>query len=227
MSRQHKDGRKVLIQNKKTGTSYTTSMEGYEVVKQVDRGMKKEWNDFADEQNTVMWTTAAIFLLLSSYMMEKMETFVSSVKVYTRFAMRCRNLGNHIVQACKAFTKAFEDELPNTNQRLKYVDMQQGFNDALDSWFKELSEYDADNPKQYKLDLRRRSKLKYRETPKVAVRECNEYFEDGYCKGWTDAVNELLRRLQSKRGEDVMLNFGTDGEVIISEKDNPLGKVVK
>lgn len=212
--------RKIYLVDKKLGHVKETNEAYLQVMKQNQKVNIDKENELIDEQNSIIVRTATMLLPIINYANEKLEYMIENLESNNRFSMKFRNLANHAIKECEKFVNVMEAEIPDKMHHERYTRMFESFGMALDRWYDDLclGTCEEEQVQQPTLDLKRRAKLRYRDPYKTCVKECNDAFEDGYTKGWQDAINELMHRLQGKQGEKMELNFDEHGGIIINDQ---------
>lgn len=172
----------------------------------------------ADRMNHLVERTGECILILSGYIAYRIEMMIDGIDGNSPFVMRLRNRSNQIVRACDDFIRVFE---PRIKQGEEYKEAYSFFSEAitqsLDSLFDDMHrDYAAPS-----LALTRRAKLRYHDPYQAKVRECQAAFEDGYIKGYTDAMDDFMREVAKiSEGEDKLLSvtIGDEGRITIKQQ---------
>ena len=173
--------------------------------------------EFDRVNNNLMERTAEVVLLLSGYLLYRIENMTERLDSNTPFSMRLRNRSNTIIRACDEFVSAFEPYIEGVRKRHDYIAMSDVIYGNLDSLFDDMHRDEPESTMQ----IRRRAKLRYHDPYPEHVKECTEAFEDGYTKGYTDAMTEFIKEVAKASGDDdKQLSVGiVDGKITIKTLD--------
>lgn len=145
--------------------------------------------EFDRVNNHLMERTGEIVLLISGYLAYRIETMVERLDGNTPFSMRLRNRGNGIIKACDEFAKTIEPYIDGEEKHKAYLWFSDIISNALDSLFDDMH---RDEP-EATLQVTRRAKLRYHDPYMTDVKERTAAFEDGYCKGFMDAMGDFMK----------------------------------
>jgi len=169
--------------------------------------------------NRTVELTGEAILLLANYIAYRADLMNDALKGEqpSAFTNRLRNRTTTILRATDDFAKAFDPMV----QRLGRMDGYMAFSDivqsSLDSFFEDLHRQEPEATMQ----VVRRAKLRYRDPYPTAIKECTAAFEDGYCKGYTDAMDDFMREVANLADDtDTMLSvtIGDDGKINIRKQ---------
>lgn len=172
----------------------------------------------ADRMNHLVERTAECVLLLSGYMAYRLDVMRDGIDGNSPFVMKLSNRANAVLRACDDFLKVMEPKIKAGEEYKQaygqYIDT---ITQCLDSLFADLHRPDSDPT----YELTRRAKLRYHDPYKAKVRECQEAFEDGYVKGYTDAMGDFMREVANiSEGEDKLFSvtIGDEGKIKIKQQ---------
>lgn len=173
--------------------------------------------EFDRVNNNLMERTAEVVLLLSGYLLYRIENMTERLDSNTPFSMRLRNRSNTIIRACDEFVSAFEPYIEGKKKHDDYASMSDVIFGNLDSLFDDMH---RDEP-EATMQIRRRAKLRYHDPYPEHVKECTEAFEDGYTKGYTDAMADFIKEVaKASDDNDKQLSVGiVDGKITIKTLD--------
>ena len=166
--------------------------------------------------NRTVELTGEAILLLANYIAYRADLMDDALKGEqpSAFTNRLRNRTTTILRATDDFAKIFDPMI----QRLGRMDGYMAFSDivqsSLDSFFEDLHRQEPEATMQ----VVRRAKLRYHDPYPTAIKECTAAFEDGYCKGYTDAMDDFMREVANlSDNTDTMLSvtIGDDGKINI------------
>lgn len=169
----------------------------------------------ADRMNHLVERTGECLLLLSGYMAYRVEIMKDGIDGNSPFVMKLRNKTAGILRACDDFLQVIEPLIkPGDDAKEAYIYFNEVITQSLDSLFDDIHR-DFDEPQ---LSITRRAKLRYHDPYPTAIKECTAAFEDGYCKGYTDAMDDFVREVANLADDtDTMLSvtIGDDGKINI------------
>lgn len=174
-----------------------------------DRGMGAVLN------RTVELTGEAI-LLLANYIAYRADLMNDALKGEqpSAFTNRLRNRTTTILRATDDFAKAFDPMVKSLGRMDGYMAFSDIVQSSLDSFFEDLHRQEPEAT----LQVVHRAKLRYHDPYPTAIKECTAAFEDGYCKGYTDAMDDFVREVANLADDtDTMLSvtIGDDGKINI------------
>ena len=146
-----------------------------------------------DELNQMVERTGEAVILIQGYLTYRIEDMREQLKGRgtTPFVQKVSNRGMQIIRSCDDFTKALEPFI-NTDERKKaHLWFSDIIYNALDSL---LADMHRDYPEPT-AQVVRRAKLRYHDPYPAHVKECTAAFEDGYCKGYIDAMEDFIREV--------------------------------
>jgi hypothetical protein len=163
----------------------------------------------------VQRTGEAIVILASyiAYRMDMMNDLLEG-EVASAFVNKLRNRSNGVVRACADFTRTIEPYIQGEEKKKAYSYFSEIITQCLDSLFEDIH---RDEP-EATYNVRRRAKLRYHDPYPTDVKERTAAFEDGYCKGYTDAMDDVMREVAELSDDnDTMLSvtIGDDGKINI------------
>ena len=170
------------------------------------------------EMNHFVERTGEAVILLSGYLSYRLERMSENIESGSPFVNKLRNRTVTIIRACDEFAKVMEPYIEGEEKRKAYGYFSDAIYAALDSFFDDMH---RDEP-EATMQVRRRAKLRYHDPYSNDVKERTGAFEDGFVKGYTDAMDDFMRELANlSEAEDQKLVVDiTDGKVKIN-KLNP------
>lgn len=146
----------------------------------------------AERMNHLVERTAECVLLLSGYMAYRLDVMRDGIDGNSPFVMKLSNRANAVLRACDDFLKVMEPMIKAGDEyKQAYGQYSDTITQCLDSLFADLHRPDPEPT----YEVTRRAKLRYHEPYQAKVRECQAAFEDGYVKGWMDAMTEALKEV--------------------------------
>lgn len=166
-----------------------------------------------DKMDFSVQRTGEAIILLSSYIVYRIETMMDTLDGETpsAFVQKLRNRSNGIVRACDEFHKTIEPYIQGEEKQKAYLWFSDIISNALDSLFDDMH---TDEP-ETTMQIRRRAKLRYHDPYPDHVKERTEAFEDGYGKGYTDAMADFIK-------EVAKLGDGTDKDLTVGIVDGKI-----
>ena len=158
--------------------------------------------------------TGEAMVILSGYIAYRMELMNDSLdeRVHDSFVMKLRNRSNGIVRACDEFIKTIEPYIEGDETHKAYLFFSDVIGHALDSLFDDMHREEPEAT----LNVVRRAKLRYHDPYTEHVKECTAAFEDGYCKGFMDAMGDFMKTVAELGETNEKLTVGiVDGKVNI------------
>jgi hypothetical protein len=181
----------------------------------VSRQVVEHFVKDGERMNHLVERTGECLLLTTSYMAYRIEVMLDGIDKNSPFVMRLRNRATTILRACDDFIKVMEPMIkPGDDYKKAYGFFSDVIQNALDSLFDDLH---RDYP-EAQLQVVRRAKLRYHDPYPTAIKECTAAFEDGYVKGYTDAMDDFMREVANLADNtDTMLSvtIGDDGKINI------------
>lgn len=168
--------------------------------------------------NRTVELTGEAILLLANYIAYRADLMNDALKGEqpSAFTNRLRNRTTTILRATDDFAKIFDPMIKSLGRMDGYMAFSDIVQSSLDSFFEDLHRQEPEATMQ----VVRRAKLRYRDPYPTAIKECTAAFEDGYCKGYTDAMDDFMREVAKlSDNTDTMLNvtIGDDGKINISK----------
>lgn len=168
--------------------------------------------------NRTVELTGEAILLLANYIAYRADLMNDALKGEqpSAFTNRLRNRTTTILRATDDFAKIFDPMVKSLGRMDGYMAFSDIVQSSLDSFFEDLHRQEPEATMQ----VVRRAKLRYRDPYPTAIKECTAAFEDGYCKGYTDAMDDFMREVAKlSDNTDTMLNvtIGDDGKINISK----------
>lgn len=170
-------------------TQYITPQQ-YAVRKTIARTLNKKVDKEAIVMDFMVSRTAEAFILMVSYIAYRTDLMQHVIEGSTPFVNKLRNRVNQVVRSCDEFIKVMEPFI-GEDKRKDYVFFSDVVFTALDSLLDDMHR----EPDTVPPETVRRAKLRYHDPYREHVRECTAAFEDGYCKGYTDCVDDIKREL--------------------------------
>lgn len=167
----------------------------------------------ADRMNHLVERTGECLLLLSGYMAYRVEIMKDGIDGNSPFVMKLRNKTAGILRACDDFLQVIEPLIkPGDDAKEAYIYFNEAITQSLDSLFDDIHR-DFDDPP---LSITRRAKLRYHDPYKTDVKERTAAFEDGYCKGFMDAMDDFMKTVADLGETNEKLAVGVvDGKITI------------
>lgn len=151
-----------------------------------------------------------------AYRIDIMNDILKDEKVVP-FVQKLRNRSNGITRACEEFAKTIEPYIEGEEKHKAYGYFSEIITQGLDSLFEDMH---RDEP-EATYNVRRRAKLRCHEPFPTDVKERTAAFEDGYCKGYTDAMDDFMKEVANiSEGEDKLLSvtIGEEGKITIKQQ---------
>ena len=168
--------------------------------------------------NRTVELTGEAILLLANYIAYRADLMNDALKDEqpSAFTNRLRNRTTTILRATDDFAKIFDPMVKSLGRMDSYMAFSDIVQSSLDSFFEDLHRQEPEPT----LQVVRRAKLRYRDPYPTAVKECTAAFEDGYVKGYTDAMDDFMKEVANLADNtDTMLSvtIGDDGKINISK----------
>ena len=141
--------------------------------------------------NHLVERTGEAVILLSNYISYRIDLMLDGVDGNSPFVMKLRNRSNTVIRACDDFAKVLEPYIEGEMKKKAYMFFSDAVQNALDSLFDDMHRDEPEATAQ----IRRRAKLRYHDPYPTDIKERTEAFEDGYTKGYTDAMDDFMREL--------------------------------
>lgn len=168
---------------------------------QVESFMRRD----ADRMNHLVERTGECILILSGYIAYRIEMMIDGIDGNSPFVMRLRNRSNQIVRACDDFIRVFEPQIKKGEEyKEAYSFFSEAVTQALDSLFDDMHRDEQDPT----LQVQRRAKLRYHDPYMTDVKERTAAFEDGYCKGFMDAMGDFMKTVEELGETNEKLTVG-------------------
>ena len=153
----------------------------------------------------VQRTGEAIAILGSyiAYRIDLMNDILKDEKVVP-FVQKLRNRSNGITRACEEFAKTIEPYIEGEEKHKAYGYFSEIITQGLDSLFEDMH---RDEP-EATYNVRRRAKLRCHEPFPTDVKERTAAFEDGYCKGFMDAMGDFMKTVEELGETNEKLTVG-------------------
>lgn len=169
--------------------------------------------------NRTVELTGEAILLLANYIAYRADLMNDALKDEqpSAFTNRLRNRTTTILRATDDFAKIFDPMIKSLGRMDGYMAFSDIVQSSLDSFFEDLHRQEPEATMQ----VIRRAKLRYRDPYPTAIKECTAAFEDGYCKGYTDAMDDFIKEVANvSEDEDKLLSvtIGDDGKINIKQQ---------
>ena len=189
------------------------------IVKGVARAFVDADNKRRDALDHRVQRTGEAIVILSSYIAYRIDLMNDALKdeSVVPFVNKLRNRSNGIVRACDEFAKTIEPYIEGEEKHKAYGYFSDIITQCLDSLFEDMH---RDEP-EATYNVRRRAKLRCHDPYMTNVKERTEAFEDGYVKGYTDAMDDFMREVANiSEGEDKLLavTIGDEGKINIKQQ---------
>ena len=159
--------------------------------------------------------TGEALVILSGYMAYRIELMneLFQGRPVVPFVQKLRNRSNGIVRACDEFNKTIEPYIEGDERHKAYLFFSDVIGHALDSLFEDMHQEEPEAT----LQVTRRAKLRYHDPYPEHVKECTAAFEDGYTKGYTDAMADFIKEVAKLGETSENLTVGiVDGKININ-----------
>ena len=159
--------------------------------------------------------TAEALLLLANYVDYRIDLLNDHIgdRTPTQFVVKLRNRANGVTTACREFYKTIEPHMTGPDIQERYSRFSEVVFQALDSLFDDMHR-DGQDPT---LQVMRRAKLRYHDPYMTDVKERTAAFEDGYCKGFMDAMGDFMKTVADLGETNEKLTVGVvDGKININ-----------
>ena len=169
--------------------------------------------------NRTVELTGEAILLLANYIAYRADLMNDALKGEqpSAFTNRLRNRTTTILRATDDFAKIFDPMVKSLGRMDGYMAFSDIVQSSLDSFFEDLHRQEP----EVTMQVIRRAKLRYRDPYPTAIKECTAAFEDGYCKGYTDAMDDFIKEVSNvSEDEDKLLSvtIGDDGKINIKQQ---------
>ncbi|MBR5186609.1 MAG: hypothetical protein IKW19_09965 [Akkermansia sp.] len=144
--------------------------------------------------NRTVELTGEAILLLANYIAYRADLMNDALKDEqpSAFTNRLRNRTTTILRATDDFAKIFDPMVKSLGRMDSYMAFSDIVQSSLDSFFEDLHRQEPEAT----LQVVRRAKLRYHDPYPTAVKECTAAFEDGYCKGFMDAMGDFMKTVE-------------------------------
>lgn len=190
------------------------------VIKTVAKGLNKADTDQGKVMDHRVQRTGEAIFILSGYIAYRIDLMMDVLKGETpsAFVNKLRNRSAGIVRACDEFHKTIEPYIEGDEKHKAYLWFSDIITNALDSLFEDMHQDEPEASAQ----IRRRAKLRYHDPYPTDVKERTEAFEDGYTKGYGDAMCDFVKEVAKlSDGPNSNLSVGiVDGKITIK----PIGQ---
>lgn len=144
--------------------------------------------------NRTVELTGEAILLLANYIAYRADMMTDALKGEqpSAFTNRLRNRTATILRATDDFAKAFDPMVKGLGRMDSYMAFSDIVQSSLDSFFEDLHRQEPEATMQ----VIRRAKLRYHDPYMTDVKERTAAFEDGYCKGFMDAMGDFMKTVE-------------------------------
>lgn len=156
--------------------------------------------------NRTVELTGEAILLLANYIAYRADLMNDALKDEqpSAFTNRLRNRTTTILRATDDFAKIFDPMVKSLGRMDSYMAFSDIVQSSLDSFFEDLHRQEPEAT----LQVVRRAKLRYHDPYPTAVKECVSAFEDGYCKGFMDAMGDFMKTVEELGETNEKLTVG-------------------
>lgn len=156
------------------------------VARAVGKTLTKQVIAKSDEVSLTTRKTGEALLLLTNYIAYRLDILKDDIgdRTPTPFVVKLSNRTNGINRACEEFLKTIEPYMTGPEIKERYSWFSEVIFQQLDSLFDDMHR-DYQDPT---MEVKRRAKLRYHDPYMTDVKERTAAFEDGYCKGFMDAM---------------------------------------
>ena len=156
--------------------------------------------------NRTVELTGEAILLLANYIAYRADLMNDALKDEqpSAFTNRLRNRTTTILRATDDFAKIFDPMVKSLGRMDSYMAFSDIVQSSLDSFFEDLHRQEPEAT----LQVVRRAKLRYHDPYPTAVKECTAAFEDGYCKGFMDAMGDFMKTVEELGETNEKLTVG-------------------
>ena len=162
--------------------------------------------------NRTVELTGEAILLLANYIAYRADLMNDALKDEqpSAFTNRLRNRTTTILRATDDFAKIFDPMVKSLGRMDSYMVFSDIVQSSLDSFFEDLHRQEPEAT----LQVVRRAKLRYHDPYPTAVKECTAAFEDGYQKGFMDAMGDFMKTVEELGETNEKLTVGTINDKI-------------
>lgn len=156
--------------------------------------------------NRTVELTGEAILLLANYIAYRADLMNDALKDEqpSAFTNRLRNRTTTILRATDDFAKIFDPMVKSLGRMDSYMAFSDIVQSSLDSFFEDLHRQEPEAT----LQVVRRAKLRYHDPYPTAVKECTAAFEDGYQKGFMDAMGDFMKTVEELGETNEKLTVG-------------------
>ena len=185
------------------------------VAKAVGSALQVQVNAKADAVSLTTSRCGEAMLLLGNYMAYRIDILNDEIgnRTPTQFVQKLRNRVNGITRACDELIKTLVPHMTGPEIQERYSWFSEVVFRALDSLFEDMHR-DEQAPT---LQVQRRAKLRYHDPYMTDVKERTAAFEDGYCKGFMDAMGDFMKTVQELGETNEKLTVGIINDKITIE----------
>jgi len=189
------------------------------VARAVGKTLTKQVIAKSDEVSLTTSRTGEALLLLTCYIAYRMDILKDDIgdRIPTPFVVKLRNRSNGISRSCNEFLKTVEPYMTGPDLKERYSWFSEVIFQQLDSLFDDMHR-DYTDPT---MEVVRRAKLRYHDPYMTDVKERTAAFEDGYCKGFMDAMGDFMRTVAELGETNEKLTVGIVGGKITVEPYKP------
>jgi hypothetical protein len=189
------------------------------VARAVGKTLTKQVIAKSDEVSLTTIKTGEALLLLTNYMAYRLDILKDDIgdRTPTPFVVKLNNRTNGINRACEEFLKTIEPYMTGPDLKERYSWFSEVIFQQLDSLFDDMHR-DLQDPT---MEVKRRAKLRYHDPYMTDVKERTAAFEDGYCKGFMDAMGDFMRTVAELGETNEKLTVGIVGGKITVEPYKP------
>lgn len=189
------------------------------VARAVGKTLTKQVIAKADEVSLTTSRTGEALLLLTNYIAYRLDILKDDIgdRTPTPFVVKLSNRTNGINRACEEFLKTIEPYMTGPEIKERYSWFSEVIFQQLDSLFDDMHR-DYQDPT---MEVKRRAKLRYHDPYMTDVKERTAAFEDGYCKGFMDAMGDFMTTVAQLGETNEKLTVGIVGGKITVEPYQP------
>lgn len=160
------------------------------VAKAVSNGLKTQVYAKYDVISNKTSRCGEAMLLLGNYMAYRIDILNDEIgdRTPSQFVVKMRNRVNGVSRAVDELIRTLEPHMTGDHIKERYSWFSEVIFQSLDSLFEDMH-HDEQEPT---LQVQRRAKLRYHDPYMTDVKERTAAFEDGYCKGFMDAMGDFM-----------------------------------
>ena len=176
------------------------------VAKAVGSALQQQVNAKADAVSLTTSRTGEIALLLCNYLAYRLDILNDEIgeRTPTQFVVKLRNRVNGVARACDELVRTLEPHMTGPDISERYSWFSEVVFQALDSLFDDMHRDEKDPT----IQVQRRAKLRYHDPYMTDVKERTAAFEDGYCKGFMDAMGDFMKTVEELGETNEKLTVG-------------------